>query len=41
VFDVVSKVLAGTTVQSQITVESRTFDSPEAGRAALDAGLGF
>ena len=36
-----TKTLEGTTVQSNISVESSTFDSPEAGQAALDAGLGF
>ena len=41
VFDVVAKTLAGNVVQSNISVESDTFDSPEAGQAALDAGLGF
>ena len=41
VFDVVSKALGGDAVESNIIVESETFDSPEAGQAALDAGLGF
>jgi len=41
VFDVVTKTLAGTPVQSNISVESNTFDSPEAAQSALDAGLGF
>jgi len=41
VFDVVSKTLRGDAVQSNISVESATFDSAEAARAALDAGLGF
>ena len=41
VFDVVSKTLRGDAVQSNISVESATFDSPEAAQAALEAGLGF
>jgi simple sugar transport system substrate-binding protein len=39
--DTVEKTLAGDTVASNIIVESETFDSPEAGQAALDAGKGF
>ena len=41
VYDVVTKAIDGDVIQSIITVESDTFDSPEAGQAALDAGLGF
>lgn len=41
VVDVVDQVLAGEPVQSNITVESDTFASPEQGQAALDTGLGF
>jgi simple sugar transport system substrate-binding protein len=41
VFDVVTKTIAGTPVQSNISVDSNTFDSPEAAQAALEAGLGF
>ena len=41
VFDVVTKTLAGNTVSSNISVDSNTFDSPEAAQAALDGGLGF
>lgn len=41
VVDVVDQVLAGEPVQTNITVESDTFASPEQGQAALDTGLGF
>ncbi|MEZ3158969.1 ABC transporter substrate-binding protein [Microbacterium sp. BWT-B31] len=39
--DAVKKALAGETVEKTIIVPGETFDSPEAGQAALDAGKGF
>lgn len=39
--DAVTKALAGDTVEKSIIVPGETFDSPEAGQAAIDAGKGF
>lgn len=39
--DVVKKALAGESVENPLIVDSETFDSPEAGQAAIDAGKGF
>jgi simple sugar transport system substrate-binding protein len=39
--DAVNKALAGESVENPLIVESETFDSAEAGQAALDAGKGF
>ncbi len=39
--DAVKKALAGETLESTIIVSGETFDSPEAGQAAIDAGKGF
>ena len=39
--DAVNKALAGESVEKAIIVPGETFDSAEAGQAALDAGKGF
>ena len=39
--DAVNKALAGDSVEKTIIVPGETFDSPEAGQAALDEGKGF
>ncbi|MBD3940458.1 substrate-binding domain-containing protein [Microbacterium sp. NEAU-LLC] len=39
--DAVNDTLAGETVEKTIVVPGETFDSPEAGQAAIDAGKGF
>lgn len=39
--DVVKKALAGDKVEKMIIVDGKTFDSAEAGKKALDEGLGF
>jgi galactofuranose transport system substrate-binding protein len=39
--DAVNKAVAGDTLDKIILVEGETFDSPEAGQAALDEGKGF
>ncbi len=39
--DAVNKALAGETVEKFTIVPGESFDSPEAGQEALDAGLGF
>lgn len=39
--DAVQKALAGETLEKTIVVPGESFDSPEAGQAALDNGLGF
>ncbi len=39
--DAVNKALAGDSLEKIIIVPGETFDSPEAGQAALDAGKGF
>ncbi len=39
--DAVKKALAGGPVEKAIIVPGETFDSPEAGQAAIDAGKGF
>lgn len=39
--EAVEMALAGETVENPLIVESETFDSPEAGQAAIDDGKGF